>query len=237
MYQDGVGVKSLEDDDPLLVKIILEYCYTDRFNESTPLSDTDRSWSDVEQRLHTCITTYAAAHKFRIEGLKSLVLKSGSLAAFGVVSHANLRLSPIGAGRLIREAFETFRVADLRLRVLILCEVSKCIDTLAQNEDFLNEVDQIKGNFWRKLARFNATIKSQQKGCEQCHRLSHPSQTRPFNFTRSYACPYCIGATRRGINLGFDWLERLAPVLDSEPDSLSDEESVVILTPSTETIC
>ncbi|KAK8227168.1 hypothetical protein HDK90DRAFT_540938 [Phyllosticta capitalensis] len=161
----------LENEDPSIVKLILEYYYTGTFFDIEVHSGPNKEKKpDIEQQLYTCIMTYNVAHKFESWDLKRLILDKVSQVDLESVTNfsphspgrsVDSRITPAGVGRIVRN-FETAHIANGRMRSLILCELILHIDTFAQHGAFMDEVDKIKNNFWRQLARFKAIIKARQ---------------------------------------------------------------------------
>ncbi|KAK8205857.1 hypothetical protein IWZ01DRAFT_485079 [Phyllosticta capitalensis] len=239
LQQARVDTVSLSDYDPLVVKAVLTYCYTADFNDDTHLTVAGEDWTEIERRLHFCVALYAAACKLEIQGLGDAILERFrciTISAFTVIDyqtsiHGHEHLTSAGVGRITRLVFETDRRTDGPFRTLVFCKLHKNMTVLSQQSNLIKEVDKIRKNFWKHLARFNLSIASKKRPCPNtsCPHLSAPGANQLVEWNGTLKCDKC--GESFALDRWFKSVDTSGP--DSEEDDSSDEENTVLLTPST----
>ncbi|KAK7510016.1 uncharacterized protein IWZ02DRAFT_437520 [Phyllosticta citriasiana] len=107
--QAKLGIVNLDKDHPLLVKAMLEICYTDRFDENMSPLDAEGNWSVPEEELQLCLELYAMAHRYQIELLENATLGKvrDLLGSFYLAeSSQSACITPLEAGRVTRRALK-----------------------------------------------------------------------------------------------------------------------------------
>lgn len=229
---------SLCDYEPLVVKAVLTYCYTADFDDDPHPTVAGEDWTEIEKRLYFCVALYAAARKFEIQGLGDATIESFrciTTSAFIVKDPMSRQghdhLTSAGAGRITRLVSETDRYQDGHFRTLIFCKLYPNMSELSLQRDFIREVDKIRGNFWKHLARFNGAIATLDTDCPN---LSCQAEQRPkrddleeLGLLKCFDCGESFALER-----WFKYVDTSA-AFDSEEDETTDEDSTVLLTPST----
>ncbi|KAK8183214.1 uncharacterized protein BKA78DRAFT_346915 [Phyllosticta capitalensis] len=225
---------NLDKHHPTLVKSMLEYCYTGDFDHSASPPDAEKGWTKTEKKLQLYIQLYEMAHQYEIEALKQDILGwvRGSQEAFAMKgsSWSQDHMTPLGAAKVARKAFGKSHRIDRRLRNLILNLISKNIDTLMQDPAFTQEVDLIK-NFWRYLTQFRADAMAKELLCPICQKSAKGHlEMEPYQrATGRRQCNHC-----KLLSDVDQWFPRGNASFDIEADVSSDDESTVVLTPTTE---
>ncbi|KAK8227227.1 hypothetical protein IWZ00DRAFT_577309 [Phyllosticta capitalensis] len=232
--QARLDMVNLDKHHPTLVKSMLEYCYTGDFDHSASPPDAEKGWTKTEKKLQLYIQLYEMAHQYEIEALKQDILGwvRGSQEAFAMKgsSWSQDHMTPLGAAKVARKAFGKSHRIDRRLRNLILNLISKNIDTLMQDPAFTQEVDLIK-NFWRYLTQFRADAMAKELLCPICQKSAKGHlEMEPYQrATGRRQCNHC-----KLLSDVDQWFPRGNASFDIEADVSSDDESTVVLTPTTE---
>ncbi|KAK7533206.1 uncharacterized protein J3D65DRAFT_684755 [Phyllosticta citribraziliensis] len=229
-----MSIVNLDKDVPELVQRMLEFCYTEKFDEYPGPPLVPHHWNIANKKMHLYIELYTVAHEYNIEALKEAILEKAR-QTLGILSNqrptTNAKISPLSAASIARKVFKD-RCSDDGMRLLVLCEIMKNIDDLMLDLQFRDTIDQING-FWKNLTHLGAVVRTAAICCPLCTKTStrNGCMAEELRPKAERQCKHC------GKISPFDvWLANSneIPYLVVDPPSDDEEESTTIMTPSTE---
>ncbi|KAK8176700.1 hypothetical protein BC567DRAFT_209571 [Phyllosticta citribraziliensis] len=172
------GVITLDDEDPILVRFMLSYCYTCEADvgilRDLPAGKKtgDNFYFGIyrkeeSEKLMRWVLAYALADKYRVAGLKSAA--QGAFHALLSNFYICGTLSPAFFTRLTHKIFETTPSTDLGLRRQAIAYASKHIVSLMSHQRFAESMKNLDG-FWPELVRCNIETRKRERWCQVCKR-------------------------------------------------------------------
>ncbi|KAK8234701.1 hypothetical protein HDK77DRAFT_494118 [Phyllosticta capitalensis] len=218
------GIIDLVDEDPDLVRVMLDFCYSNDLDYSLDCQLFCKHDGFCYRNAMCHARLYAMGDKYQLIRLKDHTAEALKLYLEGKLANEKDETQATEFRRLARVVYATTPNTDRGLRDLLLYFASTNIDKLMQERSFKAKIDKIDG-FWGELAQYTTETRERSRRCPNPECLKTSIQSFPAWLVRGkyrawLKCPHC----KQGNNFA-EWNKLRGAEKDTDSESSSDEET------------